>query len=363
MVTKILDGASLRQLLHGVSAPLSDTAEAYLIPALSHLATAQKSRSQHFNALGLCFVAVFKTISELVIPDHPIDPSVALTCSADFWRAEQVNLSNQIQLHSKLEVFYSGSVHNVVTEYLNEQLEKAGSKLKDIPSFTPRLDSSRLRMFWSEVRQFQSQITSTTKLDTLLRLLAQRDSSGALQESVLQNTIVTFSHRLKTGYEEYDDIGAAFQLALLHLRLGLHLTKHAAHESDHDWRFVSALTAFPAVASSSFIRTVHAASAAITTSPFDHIVLVAWLIAADVAMGAEKSVQDLAETCEQAIRLWLIDKAKADEIEQQSQSLYRHKTTIHDAIADSEVEKAEFLRLFPSYDEVLNDVPSSVNPA
>lgn len=318
-----------------------------------------KVREHAVADLGLCWAAVGSLIIDLFVPDTPIDPAAIKNCTTERWRDEQEMVKSQLNLHRQLEELMTGNSTNDFLDFLNASLNDTSTKLTNAPNLPIRKDVSRLHMFWSEVLQFQKQIISPSKIDGLLLLLLAGDPNALPREQVTQHSMAGFCQRLDAVYAEYADLSSPLQFAILHLRMGLRLVANSSVSSsaplDPTTRVASALVAFPSVRSSAALCANPANVGPSGLAAFRHLLLSLSAIAMEKALGVniETRIQAVDVVYEQALRLWLIDCAKENEMNMAGQSLYRRKKLDHDAIGEAEMEEQEFLALFPSFEDAL----------
>ncbi|KAF9013326.1 hypothetical protein BDQ17DRAFT_1419481 [Cyathus striatus] len=129
------------------------------------------------------------------------------------------------------------------------------------------------------------------------------------------------------------------KLAILHLRMGLRLALQFMCESKDIPTSVSelskAIVRYPAVLSAANMNISRGNG--------------------NVSWNRIKNAIALVESgYEQALRLWLIDRAKERESNEASNTLYRGGNIDHNAIGDAELEEQEFLTLFPSFEDVFD---------
>lgn len=334
---------------------LRRASRALLLPVSQRSNGKTRSRRDAIADLGLLSVAIYRLAVDLFVPDTPLDPATVQSCKHQFWRQEERNTSLQIDLHSQLEAMTSGNTDNAVVDYLKGHNGQIAQDLADAPVIPARGDVSRLHMFWSEISQFLTQVINPSKLDSLIVLLEKGDDSAMRQEPMIQQSIIGFCQRLETVYSEYADLCTPVRFALLHLRIGLHLVRHSAVSADqtHINEFASALVAFPSVRSSTMVRAASQSETAQSISPFQYVLLNISSLVLEASIDIEVDIDVVETAYEQALRLWLIDRAKEAEAEAASQSLYRSTQIGHTAISDAELEEQEFLALFPSFEESL----------
>ena len=330
----------------------------YLQPPCQRLLKASTYRSK-IASLGLLWVGVGSMIMDLFTPDTPVDPAAVQTCTAERWQREAEFLRLQLKLHQELEQFTTGNGHNDVTHYLQAMLNDLAPSLSGIRKLPVRKDISRLHGFWSEISQFREQILEPSQIQELLAMLELGDQNAILRDSVLQQSMAGFCQRLDAVYTDFDDLKSPLHLAILHIRLGLRLVAHSAAPEFTNNALASttasALVAFPSVHSSEAL----CKGAALTSSalpPFSRVLLTLSAISVDRSIGVSRCTEmdDLDLAYQQAIRLWLIDRAKEKEVEAAANSLYRRKNVDHDALGEADMEEQEFFELFPTFENVLD---------
>jgi midasin len=352
----------LPYLEHSKSGPLSHSICRFLGPALLRLVNTSGSRRQIIANLGLCWIALSRTLLDLYIPDIPIDPSAAQHCTRELLCLEEAILSSEVDLHSRFEQRTTGNSNNNIVAYLQERLNEVSRSLVDMsPIAIPtQRDVSRLHMFWSEVSQFQSQVIAYSRIDSLLDLLDSGDKIAQTREQVVQGSISGFCQRLNLVYPEYADLNVPLQLAFSYHKLGLRLAAHAAvfmpnNSPDVLTPLVAALVAFPSVCSSTMLLTDLENNHSTSMGTSQHLMLKLAAISFERFLGIdlEAHIGSVETTYDQIFRLWSIDRAREDDTDLASQSLYKRTTIERDVVADAEVEEREFLALFPQFEDVL----------
>ena len=342
-----------------------------LLPAVQHFtgeSVDENSWMRDVVGLGRCWIALSRVVIDLFVPDTPVDPAAVDLCTLDLLRKEESTLEAQIQYHQQYELHNTGNTTSSMMVYLQSKLDAIRSSLNRISSSSnvpARPDVSRLHAFWSEIFQFQTQVISVPKVDSLLALFDAGDESAFMREQVVQDSIAGFCHRIITTYSDFDDIRKPLHLALLYLRLGLRLYAHSALErrrgtSGTARHVPAALVAFPSARSTETLAKLPLITGSSDIPLFQRVLLCVASIALEKYVGAEISGHSTAleAAYEQAFRLWAIDRAKEGQRDLESQSLYRRKTLEHDASTDYEIEEKEFLELFPNFDDAASEVDS-----
>lgn len=322
------------------------------------------TRPKRIAGLGVSWIAVANLIIDLFVPDAPIDPVVIQNSTIERWRFDQEMLSAQLSLHRQLEEILTGDSDSDFLDYLSSKLHDVAKKLSAAPRLPVRKDVSRLHMFWSEVKKFYNHILLPSKIEGLIMMLLRGEESAIQREQVLQQSMAGFCQRLDTVYSDYADLTAPLHLAILHMRVGLRLVAHSNNPgTDATSRTASALVAFPSVRSSAILCTDASTAGPSGVAAFSRLLLTLAAIDSESSSGIsiESQMDLLHETYEQALRLWLVDRAKEKEMNEASQSLYRRKNLDHGALSEAQIEEQELRALFPSFDEDLD--PISWTPA
>ncbi|KAF8073543.1 midasin nuclear AAA ATPase [Lyophyllum atratum] len=360
-VTELASAATVLSTLLTQSSnePFKRAVEQHLNPSLQRLCV-ESTRERSIADLGFCWIAVGSLVLDLVVPDAPVDPVAIQNCTTERWREEENSLQIQLTLHRRQEELTTGNDHNELIDHLKLSLDNVSRDLSNAPSLPLRNDISRLRMFWSEVSQFQDHVLS--KVHELLGLLESRHESAKSREEVLQQSIAGFCQRLNTVYVEYADLGTPLQLAIHYVRMGLRLVTHSAFHATPSAtsQVASALIAFPSVRSSAAVCADAGTAVPPEVTPFRRLLLTISAVAMEKSLGVVGT--DIVEVAYgQALRLWLIDRAKEKEADMAASSLYRRKNLDHEDIGEAEMEEKEFLALFPSFEGALD--PESNAPA
>ncbi|RDB14764.1 Midasin [Hypsizygus marmoreus] len=358
----ISDGMNtlLTHLELSTSAPFKRAIQTHLRPSIQRFQE-RSSRECTITDLGFCWIAVGNLILELFIPDTPVDPAAIQNCTTERLSQEEETLLSQIRLHRKLEELTTGNTRNELLDHLETLLSSVSQRFRSAPPLPIRNDVSRLHMFWSEVSQFQKHVLSPAKTEELLARLESGDENALARERLIQQSIAGFCQRMDTVYVEYSDLNTPIKLAVLHLRMGLRLVAHSTISKLHDSDTVlashtaSALVAFPSVRSSAGLYP-DSGKAPSAITPFSRLLLTVSAIAMERSIGVSTRLQtDTLELANgQALRLWLIDRAKESEADLAANSLYRHKNEDHDDIGEAQMEEQEFLSLFPSFENALD---------
>jgi midasin len=332
----------------------------YLRPALNRLFHSAKCGRCSPIDLGPCWIAFSWLIIELYVPDIPIDPAAMQLCLVQLLRQEEAALLAQRQLHSRYEECNSGNSNSMILRYIDARLREISSSLLQTSTLTVHErpeGPSRLHTYWSEVSQFQAQILSSQKIDSLLLSLCNRDAAAIIREQVFQESISGFAQRLITMYPEYEDVSFPIQLALQSVKLGLRLVVNQTcfnPDVAPVARLAVALVSFPSIRSCDMLCKESPIIGPSGMTAFSHLLLNLAAVACQQSISVNGLTTGVDTIYEQVLRLWLIDRARDDETEQASQSLYRRQAMDYDPAGDAEEEEREFLALFPTFEDALD---------
>ena len=304
--------------------------------------------------LGFAWVAVSRLLLDLVIPDAPMDPAAVQNCTLHRLQCDELNLTSQIKLHHQLERILTGNATNEMIDNLSPQLRDIQARLANSPILPNRSDVPRLHFFWSEVLQFQKTILSASKIDGLLHALVSDDSNANFRERMMQGSLAGFYQRLDTAYPEFADITTLLKLGILYMRFGLRVIADSASSLTHTpgMGLTASLLAFPPACSAGKITKNFEKHGPSGTTPFGHVSLALASFALEKSLGFQKE-QDttvIDGAYDQAIRLWLIDRAKENQQAAEASTLYR-QSKYSTAVTEAEVEEQEFLIMFPTFED------------
>lgn len=329
--------------------------EEYLSSPIVSLAAIGGNSSTDMATLGQCWMALSGFLRHMYIPDAPMDPAALQNCLQDFHRAQAQQLSSEIALHVFLEKLQTGSESNALTTSLatSQQLH---TSFGGVASFRPqRPGVSQLHIFWNEITNFALHVIEQSRMESLTDALRTGDHLAIQRETVLQDSIGGFLQRLSTTYASYADIHKPLHLALHSLRLGLRLIRHSSAVHSHT-SLVDILFAFPSIQGVERLQEQQVEPLKELGASFDPLFKLS-SIAVDVSGGSslEQHIESIESYYEQLVRLWHIDAAKEAELKEQNESLYKQSKLSHDATEESVLEEEEFIRLFPSFENVLEE--------
>ncbi|KZT19503.1 P-loop containing nucleoside triphosphate hydrolase protein [Neolentinus lepideus HHB14362 ss-1] len=348
---------------HSDNTSLKICFERHLRRTVLSLCDESQPRPATLEALGRSWIGLSRMLFDLYVPDVPLDPAAIKGCTIEFLQDICKVISEHINLQTSLEDHITGQNTNTVITILKNVLESNTARMarERLPLDRGAYDVSRVHAFWSEVWQFQTQVFAWQKVDAILSAVVASEPDAHLREQVLQESIIGFYHRLETAYPDLIDIARPLQLALLYMRLGLRIMTELSHESlESAYHLTSALVAFPSVHSSErILGLAHLQAPGLNGLSSPLLKLAAAVL--DISAGADITAHlPLVNTLyDQICRLWLIDRAKEQEAEHASTSLYRQKDGKKNGTDEAELQEAEFQALFPNFDDIFDMEPSS----
>lgn len=307
------------------------------------------------QVLAYAWISLGRLVFSLTIPDIPVDPAVVQDATYQRLRHEETDLTAQINLHEQLECLLTGSVKNVVTERLRSQLSQIQCQLTKSFNLPQRHDVSRLHVFWSEVIQFQNAVFPEAKLQTLLDALLLGHTDSIQRAQVFQGSLAGFYQRLDTIYPDFSDITVALKLAISYVRLGVNLLSSSGtmNIASPISKTATSLVAFPSLRSAfETILNFNNVDPS-STGIFVPILLGLAASSAEMSLGIRSGqTLSLVEMIyEQAVGIWLIDRARETDRRKDLNSLYRSSTSIYHAVSDAQLEEDEFLAMFPTFED------------
>jgi midasin len=329
----------------------------HLQQPLRRLLSQERCLSGTTSSLGQCYIAFGRLVTDLYVPDIPVDPAAIQSVVSQLSLQEHALLSSQIAHHVDIQQRDTGACRSAVIDYLAANLRGVEESHANAPilRFHRKRDVSQLHAFWSDVSQFLGQRLSHSMLEGLLTSLEMRDPMASAREQVVQESIAGFSQRLDSLYVGFEDLTVPLQISLLSTRLGIRLVAVAPPVTVNDGPsdLATALVAFPSISSADLLRMVPPQEQSVIP-PFSYLLLALAAIGFERSIGidADAFVDRLSTLYDQALRLWLIDRAKETDAAALSQSLYRRKVD-YMAVSDAEQEEREFLALFPDFEDAL----------
>jgi midasin len=298
----------------------------------------------------------------LYIPNHPLDPEGANVFRRKRLSAAQDRLTTEIELHECAEILSTGRRMNPMIQDLKGRLEQAGIHLRDLPpsSSVPR-DMVDLQSLFSELLRFHDQLLDVGRMRDLLQALIDDNATATSREQVNQDSWNRFMERIRTRYPSLGDLWYPLGVWLSRVRIGMSLLRHATNTRSElgvstSTSFLQALTTFPTVVgcdmlgSNTLVPPPH-------LNPLEWSTNRIWASISQIKGGdpLERHRMSLWGSFEQLFGLWLQTKLREDAEEKEKNSLYKKKKDIVTVQAEEEAEAEEFRRLFPEYDDVLDD--------
>lgn len=328
-----------------------------LVPAL---------RSLHQNthvSLGRYMLTLAFIIFEKFVPNIPLDPAAIQGHSTNRLQSQRSEVISQIRLYSQLEELSTGNTSNLMLDHLRQKLQEIDRRLAEHPVQREGRDIARLQAFWSEVLQFQGQVFSSSKIESLVVALERNETGAHIREHVIQGSMGSFWQRLTSAYQEFVDLSSPVVYAILLARHGLKTIATSSIPCEEDGRDVwHSLAAFPSVTGSSVLSKAGGDRISYLSTA-QSLTLQLSAISHQVSLGVPGGsyIHEIDNIYSQILRLWLIDRAKEKEQEEAQQSLYKRKKTDHEPETEAEIEAREFAELFPSFEDEAVDEEAITN--
>lgn len=374
------DAASLIPLLESSShLQLRIVLGTHISPALRAFGESHPDSASKVLILGRAWVALSLATLALYVPAIPIDPAVAQQVELALLKSQQARLEAEAFAHLRAEGQITGNATNPKILAAQERLVQIETELSQLgPLIVEReTNVSLLNTMFKEIHHFLGEIVDPAKLQGLADSLAQTpDAQAFLREQSAQENIAGFLQRISQTYSLFADITQPLNLALSQLRSGLRFlarstelrTALARGQSEAD--LVGTLASFPTAFA---VQTLHVSELpvrlkselpAVATSRL--LLLEATSIGYDIAIGLcldPGTVQSIGLIFDQLSHLWLMDREKEAQAEQEAQSLYRQRKVDEEILSDIELEEKEFKELFPQFGDIMDeDEANDVEP-
>ena len=336
----------MKEFLDAVIANQHDHLDRSYVMTLVDSLTQLRRHDTSLREIGLAWIAFSKLVIKAYVPNIPLDPLAAQSCTTRFWKAAEEQTQSQLNLHVRHEKRLSGNTSNVVIRFLEVQLHDIKERLA--AASTNRhwnRETERLGIYWTEVSKFVSQVLltfndySAPPIDPIPRELIQR-------EGIFQGSLSGFCHRLETVYPEYNDISTPIIWAILHMKLGVRLALARTPSNPRLIALSKALISVPSILEASNL--VETTISHQSSSPASlHLGLSA--IALEVSAGVDRRSLSLhtIKAYDHLVGLWLAGREKEEKDRASATSLYRTKK----CPSSEEEEEAEFLTLFPDFSD------------
>lgn len=318
----------------------------------------QSTNHEPAQRLAIAWICISRVLFKLIIPDAPIDPAVVQDTTSTRIRRQESSITVQLMLQRQLEGLLTGKEDNDITRYLAYQLAELREAANSMPAVPNRNDVARLHLYWSEVEQFQQNILSSSRLEGLITAILLGDPNSHLREQVAQESLQGFYQRLDSVYPEFTDISLLLKFAVLHMRFGLRMLVETSSTDRRNLsltQFANTVLAYPSVSSASKVLEGYNESGPTGTGAFRHVLLMLSAASLERNMGVRSSQQILSIDMlyDQAVGLWLIDRAKEKKKNEDASTLYRKVD--YNSVDDTEIEEHEFLTLFPTFEDALEN--------
>lgn len=323
---------------------------------------ASKSELERIRAMASGWVYLGLLMIHLYVPNYPLDPE-----GASIFRRKQL-LDTRDQLVAKIELckceeaLSSGQSTNFMIQDLEEQHSRITVLLQDLPasSGTPR-NMSDLQSLFSELLRFHHQLVDVGRTQELLQALMDNDTTAVGREQVNQDSWNRFLERLKTRYISMGDLWYPVDAWMSRVRLGVSLWRHFAvsrpqGNQNASTSFLQALTIFPTIVGFDTMSSNRLVPPPLLDpQEWSTTRIISSISQIKKGDPLERHRESLWMSFEQLFGLWLQIKLRQDAEEAEKNSLYKRRKDVVIVQAEEELEAEEFRRLFPEYDDVLDE--------
>ncbi|KAK3098216.1 hypothetical protein FSP39_017284 [Pinctada imbricata] len=368
-----------------------------------------ESRRTSLTVIGEAWVYLGMAKTILLTPCVPVDPVERTTIKITHCKQELSDIDCELSVRNDYHRMMTGEnltcmshdlLHPHVT-YLMQRKLRLHQKLADLQCQQAyRPDILQFHRLAADIRSYMTSIGSPQSVQELLCKLSKTSESGGgsntvSQERMWQKSQAAFIRGLERNYPHYKDLTVPFCVAVQQMRRGMRLVAMVTEEKEEEQRRIALhtnhtdenlhslilmLARFPTITmetscSLDLVNTL--------TSPSIHSMLKAVCKAdgsddtLDSALLARLNYSTLQQTynsvllrkeltpeglssLNKVIHQFMLAWQHQEELKQRKEaenSLYKYKTKIHGDERDyDEIEEAEFLQNFPSYQKDFQDV-------
>ncbi|KAN0063854.1 AAA ATPase midasin [Thecaphora frezii] len=340
---------------------------------------AAKRGPEAMLATGQSWVILAMAVLRLYLPNFALDPVVTQQTRGAFNAFCCDEAQAQLSVEVAAESISTGRRSNAVAAQVAEELRQIAARMaKESTKTLPRRsDLKLLTQLYREMHAFVQQVLATSKLADLIHALHNGfDQQVEDREASLQASVLGFAHRLRQTFAALHDIVAPFLVVLSQVQLGFRTMAQASRllnrtaEVNKQSKVLEALVGFPTAASTASYRRLELPVKLKTTSRGG--VLTASLLltsVSSIALDAERlglaslrhsdTLRRISRTYDQLYQLWSLDRERERQAEEANASLYKSKRFDLEMAADAEAEEREFQRLFPEFNDVLDEAAAA----
>ncbi|CEH12502.1 AAA ATPase containing von Willebrand factor type A (vWA) domain [Ceraceosorus bombacis] len=330
--------------------------------------------------LGLAWINVSCGMLSLFHPNVAVDPLVTERTQGGLSAWQGARLQAQIDVAARAEAVLTGNSSSPLTRSL---MAKHAALMLEQPGAADRAlerkpDLSKLTSLHREVSTF----VQTVYQRGLLAQLATEQHRDSLptdfeaREQDLQVTLGAFRQRLSAVHgSSMEDLVAPILVVLDGTRLGLRVLAQAVkvqgqtESSKRHCELLSALTSFPTMRATQLYAKVQlpvrlkeqGRASALSASL---LLTAVACISEDVSKGVslQSILQRLVVVYDQIYQLWVLDRDRERRAQEQEATLYKSRNLDNLIQDEAAAEEAEFLELFPEFEDVMETGYDSRTP-
>ncbi|WFC94542.1 hypothetical protein MBRA1_001174 [Malassezia brasiliensis] len=314
---------------------------------LDAVRTAVMPASTSLHALGTAWLALAMQTLALYVPSVPLDPVAEAHAQRAYAASRVAHLERTHAIEASREQLLTGNAHNPVLDTLHAELQRALAQRahagRTHVARTP--DAARLARLHTELVAFATQVMAPTRIEAVLASLAARADRAVDQAESVQASLASFAQRLARQYTAEMDLVAPVLVALDAARIGLGVCL-SARPAGRTHAAVAAAAQFPSVAAAAAVPTCAATNV-------DELVASLAACAYTVHVHGSTDRTQVASLYASLYAVWAHERAQAEDAEAAAAQLYTYRG--QDDADDEAARLAEQRRLFPVYDDVLEE--------
>ncbi|KAJ6011835.1 hypothetical protein N7499_013194 [Penicillium canescens] len=313
------------------------------------LSTAPSSKQQNIRNTGLAAVQLAVILLRLFVPDKTFDPSLGLVVQRKRHSQRLAEFTAKSAAILAFEENFTSQISNLRSELLHDEIRDLGAAPP--PSLVNRPQQSQLSLLQGE---FVNLINSVLNRDPE-QMIRSAEQSLTSQIQLLRDNIQQLSSRLSTHYRSYSDITVPVVRFLQLLDLGLFLGSSQPEQS-RDVPDIQSLSERTPFLGGTLHPVLSGNTGKLSTTPKNQVEMrLQELSALWAAQDADSTILDTKAGRSTILhifadfhQLWKTKLKEDQEQEAEKGELYRYKGSWEE---EEEVNEAELLALFPTYDE------------
>ena len=306
------------------------------------------------QALGTAWLALATQTLALYVPSMPLDPVAEAHAQRAYAAARVSHLERTCAIEASREQLLTGNAHNAALDTLHAELQRALAQRahagRTHVARTP--DAARLARLHTELVAFATQVLAPARIDAVLASLASRAERAVDQAESVQASLASFAQRLARQYAAEADLVAPVLVALDAARVGLGVCL-SARPARRAHAVVAAAAQFPTVAAAEAVPQCAA-------SNVDELMASLAACAYGAHAHGDADRERVASLYASLYAVWAHERAQAEDAEAAAAQLYTYRG--QDDADEDAARLAEQRRLFPVYDDVLEDEGAAPMP-